>query len=188
MMLYTIVESFSPAHAGWTSYCEWRGLAFERFDSIDGILRPNLFYPPEDSDWAHIVNEANMLHLITDLPHAMRKLAQIGSGDLVGVRFGDHDIRDPGFLGFDIIDGYCHVSLLTNWGNDVEIINRSLTPNALLRNLKTAEAIFETVQTTYADDSHVDGSRIVSVYNPQANQPIKANASIATPQRPSPRI
>lgn len=168
-MLYTIVEPFSPVDgARWTSYCEWRGLAFERFDSIDGILRPNLFKTPHDSDWEHIVNEDNMLHFITDLSYATHKHAQIGNGELVGVRFDDHDIADPGFLGFDIIDGYCDISLLTNWGNDMAIINRALAPNALLRDIKTAEEIFAALQTTCADDSHVPDSRIVSVYNPKA--------------------
>ena len=58
-MLYKIIESFSRADgARWTGYCDWRGLQFERFDSIDGIMRPSLFQKPEDDDWAHIVNES----------------------------------------------------------------------------------------------------------------------------------
>jgi hypothetical protein len=166
MMLFTIVEPFSPADGErWTSYCEWRGLSFERFDSIDGMLRPNLFDSPEDSDWDHIVNEDFMLHLITDLPHARHKHARIGKGDLIGLRFDDHNTDHEGFLGFDIIDGYCEVSLLTNWGNDVEFINRALAPNALLRNLKTAQEIFDSLRNDYGNDPHVEGCRIVSIYN-----------------------
>ncbi len=43
MMLFTIVEPFSASDGEkWEIYCEWRGMKFERFDSIDGILRPNL--------------------------------------------------------------------------------------------------------------------------------------------------
>jgi hypothetical protein len=45
-MLYSIVESFSPLSGdAWDKYCNWRGLRFERFDSIDGLLRPSLFDP-----------------------------------------------------------------------------------------------------------------------------------------------
>lgn len=174
MMLFTIVEPFSPMDAEkWTSYCEWRGLTFERFDSIDGILRPSLFDSPADSDWEHIVNENFMLHLITDFPHARHKHEEIGKGDLVGLKFEGHDATDAGFLGFDIIDGYCDVSLLTNWGNDVEIINRSLGPNALVAELNTAQHILETLRTTWGDDPHVEGCRIVSIYKPKANKAVQ---------------
>ena len=131
-MLFKIIESFSPSNGDkWTSYCNWRGMRFERFDSIDGILRPSLFDPTEVEDWAHIVNEDFMLHFFTDFNYAAKKRRQIGVGDLVGVRFEEHDEADEHFLGYDLIDGYCDVSLLTNWGNDVELINRSLSPNAL---------------------------------------------------------
>lgn len=169
MMLFTIVEPFSPADGEkWISYCEWRGVRLERFDSIDGMLRPNLFTTPDEEDWEHVVNENFMLHLITDLPHATRKREQIGRGDLVGLRFEDHDTSDEGFLGFDLVDGYCDVSLLTNWGNDVEIINRSLAANALVRDWATAERIHRELKEKHGDDRHVKGSRIVSIYAPLA--------------------
>ena len=164
-MLFIIIAPFSPADGErWTRYCEWRGLNFERFDSIDGMLRPNLFETPEDSDWEHIVNESYMLHLITNLSHARRKHALIGKGDLVGLRFDDHETDHEGFLGFDIIDGYCDVSLLTNWGNESEFINRGLAPNALLPDLKTTREIFDRLRSDFGDDPHVEGCQIVSVY------------------------
>jgi hypothetical protein len=165
MMLYTIVEPFSPSDgAKWERYCEWRGMRFERFDSIDGILRPNLFLTPEAEDWEHIGNENFTLHFITDLPHARAKHRQIGKGDLVGVRFEGHDTSDEGFLGFDIIDGSCDVSLLTNWGNDVELINRSLAANALVHAPEAAQRIHKRLKEQFGADSHVDGCQIVSIY------------------------
>jgi hypothetical protein len=112
MMLYTIIESFSPADGDkWTSYCEWREMNFERFDSIDGMLRKNLFETPDDEDWAHIVHDHFQLHLITDFPHALRKHAQIGKGDIVGVKLRDHEIQHEGFLGFGIIYGCQIISI-----------------------------------------------------------------------------
>jgi hypothetical protein len=115
-------------------------------------LRPSLFDAADDSDWEHIVDESFMLHLITDLEHARHKHIQIGSGDLVALRFEEHDTKDLDFLGFDIIDGYCSLSLLTNWGNDVEIINRSLATNALLAEFETAQQVIEALQNTWGDD------------------------------------
>ena len=44
-------------------------MKFERFDFIDEMFCPNLFQTPEDEDWAHIVNEDFMLHLITNFAH-----------------------------------------------------------------------------------------------------------------------
>ncbi len=165
MTLFTIIKPFSPADGEkWNNYCQWRGMEFERFDSIDGILRPNLFEEPENEDWEHIVNENFMLHLITSLPHARHKHRQIGKGDMVGLKFEDHDTACGEFLGFDIIDGYCNVSLLTNFGNDLEFINRSLATNALLTNEDTTREIHRRLEKEFSDDSHVKGCRIVSIY------------------------
>lgn len=43
MMLFTIVEPFSPADGErWTGYCEWRGINFGRFDfSHKAVEREN---------------------------------------------------------------------------------------------------------------------------------------------------
>ena len=168
MLLFTIVEPFSPADGkGWESYCGWRGIKFERFDSIDGILRPNLFQVPDDDDWPHIVNESFMLHFITEYAYAQRKLSQIGRGDLVGVRFEEHEPEAEGFLGFDLIDGDCNVSLLTNWGHDIEIVNRYLASNALVPRLDEISEIHAELKREWATDGHVEGSRIVSIYDPR---------------------
>ena len=54
-MLFTIVEDFGVADGeSWSSYIEWRGIQFDRFDSLDGILRPSLFTPETEEDWAHV--------------------------------------------------------------------------------------------------------------------------------------
>ena len=166
-MLYIIVAPFSPNDGErWTSYCEWRGMHFERFESIDGVLRPNLFLTPEEDDWAHVVKEDFMLHFITDHPHALKKREQIGRGDLVGVKFEDHDTSNPCFLGFDLLDGYCDISLLTNWGNDVECVNRALAANALILQQPVVEDIRRELLQTHGDDPHVEGCSVVSVYRP----------------------
>lgn len=183
-MLFTIVKPFSPADGEkWTSYCEWRGMQFERFDSIDGILRPSLFENPENADWNHIVNESFRLHLITDLQYAERKQTEIGKGEVVALRFNNHDTSDAGFLGFDIIDGFCDVSLLTNWGNDLEFINHSLATNALVPDIKRAQLIHRRLRDEFGEDAHAKGCRIISIYEPKANKSLEAAATGAVPQR-----
>ena len=106
-----------------------------------------------------------MLSYLTDFDYALQTHVRIGKGSLVGFAYSDHDETIEGFLGYDIIDGYCDVSLLTNWGNDVEIVNRSLGSNALVPTLAQAESIHKFLTSNHGDDNHVEGSRIISVYS-----------------------
>ena len=72
--------------------------------------------------------------------------------------------RDEAFLGFDIIDSYNSVSLLTNWGNEMETINQALASNALITDWETARKIHEELHEHWGNDGHVEGCRIVSIY------------------------
>lgn len=165
-MLFTIVEDFGIANGeAWSNYLEWRGLDFDRFDSLDGMLRKSLFTPESVEDWDHVVKENFMIDYLTDFEYAQQMHTRIGAGSLMGFAYSEHDESDEGFLGYDIIDGYCDVSLLTNWGNDIEVVNQALGSNALVPTLAQVELIHEFLTTNYGDDSHVQGSRIVSVYS-----------------------
>ncbi len=42
-MYYKIIPKFGPEDDGWKNYIDWRGLKLNRFDSVDGILRNDLF-------------------------------------------------------------------------------------------------------------------------------------------------
>ena len=164
-MLFTIIGSISPLDGDpWMAYCAWRAMDFETFESIDGILRPSLLGKLQGEDWNHIVQENFMLRFITDYDYARSKHQEIGAGDLVGVKFSDHDLADDRFLGFDLIDGDCDVSLLTNWGNDIGMINRALSPSALVPSLPVIENIQAELLHRCGNDPHVDGCRIVSIY------------------------
>ena len=171
MKFYTIVESFSPADGEkWDSYCKWRKKNFERFDSIDGVLRPNLFDRLADEDWEHIVNENFMLHLITNRVHAEKKKKEIEKGILLELRLDDHSPEDKRFLGFDIIDGYFDISLLTNFGNDIEFINQALGSNGLVSDLMTTESIYRKLKNEFGSDPHVEDCQIISIYKTMDEQ------------------
>jgi hypothetical protein len=166
IMLFTIIKDFGLADGeSWSSYIAWRGIHFERFDSLDGMLRQNLFTPETVEDWDHVVCENFMLSYLTNFDYAREVHARIGIGSLMRFTYSEHDESHGGFLGYDIIDGYCHVSLLTNWGNDVEIVNRSLASNALVPTLAEVECIYDFLTSNHSDDPHVKGCRIVSVYS-----------------------
>ncbi|MCI5161933.1 MAG: hypothetical protein D3917_07895 [Candidatus Electrothrix sp. AX5] len=164
-MLYTIVQSFSPDDGEkWTDYCQWRGIEFERFDSIDGIMRPNLMGSPDQEDWPYIVHEDYMLHFMTDLRHGYRKLDQKEKGVLIGVKLKDHEPEHPDFLGYDIEDTFFGVSLLTNWGSHVTVVNESLSLNGLVLDIDTVKRVHQYLKSNYSDDDHVRDTRIISLY------------------------
>jgi hypothetical protein len=57
-MYYKIIERFGPEDGDkWKKYLHWRGLQLTSFDSVYGILRPDLFEPVSKEDWNHCVNE-----------------------------------------------------------------------------------------------------------------------------------
>ncbi len=107
-MYYKIVEKFGPEDGdNWKKYIDWRGLSLIKFDSVDGILRPDLFEPDSKDDWQNSVNEDYKLSLITNLEYAKSGQNRYDNSILVGV---DIDINEgyapgTGFVGFDIIDG-----------------------------------------------------------------------------------
>lgn len=166
-MLYTIVKSFSEANGdSWTSYCKWRGIQFESFDSIDGLLKPSLFEPTTKEDWNHVVNQDYMTHYITDFDYASQKHRENGKRScLLSLSFDNHEENNPQFLGYDLIDGYFDISLLTNWGNDCKIINQQISLNGLISTYKVIKEIRDYLITTYKNDSHVDSCSIVSIYS-----------------------
>ncbi|WP_223788366.1 hypothetical protein [Marinicella meishanensis] len=165
-MYFSIVESFGPHSEGWAAYVAWRGLTLDAFESIDGMLRCALFHTPNTpTEWAHVVNENCMLHLITDHGFAIQLLQIIGEGDLVGIKLEQHEPNHPQFLGFDLIDGQFDVSLLTNWGNDNTMVNQHLGRNGLIKDLATVQQIQQHLLSEFAHDGHVPGCQIVSVYD-----------------------
>lgn len=163
-MLFALRESFSPRDGPrWQTYCQWRGLKLERFDSIDGILRPSLFTPRAAEEWSEVLNEDYKIELMTSRQFAVRKRAEIGRGDVVGIAFADHNEADSGFLGYDLVDGCFDVSLLTNWGNH-HAFDPLIGSNGLVRDRAVVAAIQGDLVRTARDDGHVEGCRVVSIY------------------------
>jgi hypothetical protein len=84
-------------------------------------MRPDLFSPQTDEDWDNCINEDFKLSLINDLAYAQKISINYQNYEIVGVIINPKCNREviPAnheLMGYDIIDGYCSVSLLTNWG------------------------------------------------------------------------
>ena len=171
-MYYKIIERFGPQDGEkWQAYLEWRGLSLSSFDSVDANLRPDLFEPVSDEDWDNCLNEDHKLGLITDLDYARRILNRYQNAVLVGVEIELEEgyASQGGLLGFDILDSYCTVSLLTNWGMDKEdSISSEMMPNALISDLGRALQIRDLLRSKFAEDPHAGKCEVWAVYGVDA--------------------
>ena len=168
-MHYKLVERFGPEDGDrWRSYLEWRGLNLTSFDSVDGILRPDLFEPESVEDWHNCVNEDDKLNLITSLDYAKKILDRYDNPALIGVEIELEEegyVPMDGLLGFDIIDAYCDVSLVTNWGTDEEsIINNYVMANGLIGELVPALRIRDSLRKGFSEDSHAEQCEVWAIY------------------------
>jgi hypothetical protein len=173
-MHYKIIEKFGPNDGEkWKGYINWRGLTLESFDSVDSILRPDLFVPKSDSDWENCVNEDFKINLITNLPYAVSIIPNYQNAVLVGVEtdLDERYIIKESFLGFDIIDEQCSISLLTNWGTDDEnIMNPHIERNGLVKDLKNAIDIKNILRNSFHDDAHAEFCEVWAIYKISLNQ------------------
>ena len=140
-LYYKIVQYFGPNSENWSTYISWRKTNLNSFDSVDGMFRPDLFLPKSERDWANCVNEDFKLHLITNLDYAKEIIHRYPNGNIVGVQpdiNSDHICKD-GLSGYDIIDSYWYISLITNWeANGNNSFCRYLMDNGLIGNLNQA--------------------------------------------------
>jgi hypothetical protein len=166
-MYYKIIEKFGPASDAWASYLEARGLQLDCFDSIDGILRPDIFIPESVDDWENCVNDDYKINLIKSLPYAKKVLAQHKNASLVGVdiELDSNYVSGENLLGFDIIDGYCDVSLLTNWGADEEgLFVGHMQENGLIGKLDIVISLRDILREKHTDDSHAENCQVWAIY------------------------
>lgn len=171
-MYYKIVRRFCPEEGDrWRGYLEWRGLNLTSFDSVDGILRPDLFEPESDEDWRNCVNANFKLGLITNLGYAKSILERYDNPALIAVEIELEEgyVPNDGLLGFDIIDGHCNVSLVTNWGTDEEgIVNDHVMPNGLIGDLARALQVRDSLRKRFPEDPHAENCQVWAIYRPDA--------------------
>ena len=166
---YKIVKRFGPGDGEmWREYLKWRGLELTRFDSVDGILRPSMFVPKTGRDWKNCVEEDYMIHLITSLAYAKSILSRYEGATIVGVELDvERDyVPAAGLLGYDIIDGYCDVSLVTNFGTgeDCAAFNDEVMENGLIGDLACALRVRDALRAEWPGDSHARDCGVWAVY------------------------
>ena len=87
IVYYKIVKKFGPdSGKKWQDYIQWSGFAhLDKFDSVDSVLRPDLFSPVTNEDWDNCDNEDFKLNLITNYEYATKVLSKFENAEIVGV-------------------------------------------------------------------------------------------------------
>ncbi len=172
-MIFKVVKRFGPeSDTAWARYLEWSGLNFlTGFDSIDAILRPDLFQPVTSDEWANSVSKDFRLNQITGLPYARQILAKFLEGVIVGVDWNVDMSHQPSLewqlLGYDVIDLKSGISLLTNWKQSLQEsvdAGKALQKNGLLQNISSAVFFSDEVSRKFKDDFHVLNRGICAIY------------------------
>lgn len=168
-MLYRVLKPFGPGSGKkWEDYVSWiHHEHLESFDSVDSMLRDECFEPETEDDWANCVNEDFRLNFINNLAHARKVRDRNPGSEIVGMDLDFDESYRPSeeFRGFDILDEWVAVSLLSNWGVDDPFFESvQFESNGLIGTARVAFAIRDKLQQKYADDSHAENCQVVRVY------------------------
>jgi hypothetical protein len=170
-MKYKIIKKFGPGDEQWDKYAQWAGLhACKEYYSIDSINRESLFTPDSEEDWENCINENFMLNIITNLNYDLKIAHKFPSGEIIGVienpKHSNEEIPINHILmGYDIIDEYTSISLVTNWGGKEEGIKiLKLNTSALIDNLNYAYELKGILHRDFKDDDHAKRCEVWSVY------------------------
>jgi hypothetical protein len=169
--LYTARERFTPANTGrWADYVAWIGFThIEELVTLDHILCAELIDELTDADWLHNVHADFRIKWFRDVDYLRQRFPwRIGRDQILAMI--EKPIAEypppPGFTacGFDIVDGYDSISVLTNCGRFPGIIDPTAINNwGLLSSLATANAIAERIRTEFPEEPHCSACRVWQV-------------------------
>ena len=170
-MQYKIIKKFGPGSDGWSEYAAWAGMqACSDFYSIDHMQRTELFSPVTDEDWGNCTFTDDSRPLIGNLAYANKVCSRLESAEVVGV------IKDPKtengiipdchiLMGYDILDGYDDISLLTNWGGLKEgIKNLKINSHGLVDDLEHAYQLEHMLRSEFLEDGHAQACNVWTVF------------------------
>ncbi|XZE52888.1 hypothetical protein SH139x_004814 [Planctomycetaceae bacterium SH139] len=160
--IFTARERFTPDDsAAWAKYIAWIGFtAATEIVTLDHVLCPELIDSPTDSDWPHNVQEDYRTTWFHDLAYLRKRCNwRIGQNQIIAmIDAPETELPPPsGFThcGFDILDGYDSISVLTNCGPFPGLIDpKSVNSFGLLSSLQVAQSIADKMRIDFPDDPH----------------------------------
>lgn len=168
MTLHKICKAIDYSSQAWRDYCHWRNHKFTMLESLDSMLRDTVYECPEhDTDWQYTLTIDRFGGIVTDVinddAYAIQLARRLGGEVILNFDYQELEVVQN-VIGYDILDGDCQFSLLTNFGNDIPIVNRYLTGNGLILLLSDVLQIHAWFLEHMPNDGHVGGSRIFAVY------------------------
>ena len=160
--IFRKIDFQSPA---WLDYIKWRNFNFRSFESVDSKIRESIFEITTATDWEFAFTlEGIQTDILTDLQYARKFCIEHSGDEVVEFCFLEELASDRQVLGYDILDGELRYSLLTNFGNNIQIVNDCLCSNALIRHLPQAQQVHAWFAVHMPKDPHVMKSKIVAAY------------------------
>lgn len=184
--IYTARKRFTPQVGdGWADYIKWIGFAkVKEMVTIDYMLCPNLITVLTDADWSHNVHVGHRTSWFHDLTYTRQRCDWRPGHDQIIAMLDSPEVEHTaptGFApcGFDIVDGFDAISVLSNCGRLPGIVD-PLAVNAygLLTDLATATTIAEVIRETFPDDPHCNDCNVWQIArddHPSKQQPGKPN-------------
>lgn len=171
-MFYKVVSQFRQENdnEAWRQYIHFSGLAqIDDLCSLDGILNPSLFTPQTEEDWRNCVNEDYQTDMLTSLEYAQGVARNYPGARILGLVIDPGEAEMPAnarLLGYDILDQWCSVSLLTNCGGFPGLFDNSrINRYGLLDERAEAYAIRDRLRSVHAHDPHAGACQVIAVFD-----------------------
>lgn len=168
---FTARERFTPADGDrWTDYVAWIGFDhIEELVTLDHMLCGEVINELVEADWEHNVHADSRTTWFRDVDHIRQRVPwRKGRDQIVAMsdHLGPYLSPPPGFTwcGFDILDGFDSISVLTNCGRFPGIIDpREVNRWGLLPTLRQAESIAERIRKEFPEEPHCRACRVWQV-------------------------
>lgn len=160
--MFTARKRFTPVDVDvGKRYIAWIGFAsVDEIVTLDYSLCSDLIDVPIDSDWVYNVHQNYRTTWFHNLAYLRQRCDwRIGRDQIIAM-IDDPKTEQPppaGFThcGFDILDGYDSISVLTNCGPFPDFVQlNSVNAYGLLPSLQLAESVAEAMRTKFPEDSH----------------------------------
>jgi hypothetical protein len=167
-MIFSAHYRFGPSQGDkWTGYIEWSGLShLKELVSTDTMLCPVVLDELIDVDWQYNVHEDFKTWFFHDFEYLKKRIAYDRDRHnllLITQRPAAEpdEIKDFEFCGYDILDSYDSISVLTNCGGFPEIFNASdINHFGLISDLARANEITDAIRKSEPDDPHCHDCRM----------------------------
>jgi hypothetical protein len=120
--------------AEWRNYCLWRNYNFSEYESLDSHIHNSVFKVKNERDWEFtITNGIYQTDIISNYEYAVLCCYRLSADEILNFDFIENEDNKNPIVGYDILDCDFNYSLLTNFGNDIKIVNNCLAKNGLIR-------------------------------------------------------